>query len=241
MKMQTITVRVMCYAIAAVSTPLVLCADSSYMFTKIAATGETHSAVTFGSYMQPGAITNGGIVGFAPAVASGGESVFLWRQGQLMKLAAANEPLPGGGVFAYQLTPMNVNAPGEAAFVAERDIALPLPVGSNAGVYRGLASSGLVPIVVPFVTPAPGGGLFYGGLFGADINNDGHATFTGMICSTAQISLAIQWKCPSGSGSLAVGIYLADVMETSAPSFSPATRHQAEEHSIMRRAHHATK
>jgi hypothetical protein len=212
MKIQTTTVQVICYAVAAALTPLVLCADSNYMFTKIAAAGETHSAVTFGPYMQPGAITNGGIVGFAPAVATGGESVFLWRQGQLIKLAAANEPLPGGGVFAYQLTPMNVNASGETAFVAERDFALPLPLGLDAGVYRGLASSGLVPIVVPFVTPAPGGGLFYGGLFGADINNDGHATFTGMICSTAHISSAIQWKCPSGSGSLAVGIYLADVM-----------------------------
>jgi hypothetical protein len=99
MKMQTITVRVTCYAVVAALTPLVLCADSSYMFTKIAATGETHSAVTFGSYMQPGAITNGGIVAFAPAVAiaTGGESVFLWRQGQLIKLAAVNEPLPGRG------------------------------------------------------------------------------------------------------------------------------------------------
>lgn len=43
-----------------------------------------------------------------------GRDIFLWQQGRLIKLVAANDPLPGGGVFAYQLTPMSVLAQGQA-------------------------------------------------------------------------------------------------------------------------------
>lgn len=55
-------------------------------------------------------------------------------------------------------------------------------LGLNAGVYRYSHATGKVTaVVVPYVTPAPGGGTFAGAGFNTSLENGGELAFTGIV------------------------------------------------------------
>ncbi len=190
-------------AIAILSSTAV--AQSHYTFTSIA------NASDYAGYFEPATINNRGDVLFAPAMKTGGEGVLLWHHGTITTIAKGGQPAPGGGVFDYTLSPVQMDDNDEAAFVMTRDYGNEPPLfGLGAGIYRWSAHTGIVPVMLPGV-PLPGGGRFWGAWLGVTITNDGDVYFPGIVCTTATMSWSTTNPCPDGSpGVLSFGIYKAD-------------------------------
>ena len=86
---------------------------------------------------------------------------------------------PFGGFGS--LSPDTINDAGDAAVGFNLNPPT-LPVGVNAGVYRfDHASHQVTDVLVPGVTPAPGGGTFQAPLFHPSLNNGGDLVFPGII------------------------------------------------------------
>src|SRR5205823_3362738 len=104
----------------------------------------------------------------------------------ITELGRTNGPAPGGGTFEFGfLGPVGLNDQGDMVFdFLRKDFTL--PVGVNAGAYRYSHETRSVTAVArPFITPAPGGGLFQGVSFQPTINNRGDVGFAGIV-NTAQ-------------------------------------------------------
>ena len=194
------------FALMAASVPQPAAAQpSGYAFTQIAKMNDTFS------YFEPAAINNRGDVLFGPGLNAGGEAVILWRKGQMTSIASAGQPLPGGGVMGYTLSPLAMNDSGDVAFIVTRDGPenVPSPLGFNAGVYRYDSRLGAVPVIVPGVT-ALGDSLAWGSHFVAAVTNRGEIFFPAMICSNAPTTIQTV-SCPDGTGSrLTWAVYRAD-------------------------------
>jgi hypothetical protein len=137
-----------------------------------------------------------------------GESVFVRHDGQETVLANSTAPAPGGGTFDFSfLGPSTLNQKGDAAF----DFLLQpfdpnVPFGVNAGTFRYSHKTGTVtPVVLPGVTPAPGGGTFAGVFFTPSINDKGDIAFPGIVATDKGVHIAGQ-TYPG----LGIGIYEAD-------------------------------
>lgn len=182
-----------------------------YVFSKVAALGD--SAPGGNNYtidFEPYAINNQGDIGFVADldIPGGGEGVFLVHNGKISPLARSGGSAPGGGTFygapgIGDNGPFSVNASGDAAFSFFLG-PLSSPYGIDAGVYRYSHKNGTVtPVIVPGVTPAPGGGEFKGAAgYHFPLNNEGELLFTGIVPSTAG---------PAGNGlNLGVGIFEQD-------------------------------
>lgn len=190
--------------LTAILSQIALSQPSHYTFTPIANLND------YGGYFEPATLNNRGEVLFAPAMASGGEGVLLWRKGALSIIATGGQPAPGGGVFDYTLSPVQMNENGDVAFIMTRDYGNEPPIlGLDAGVYRYNSRTGVAPVMLPGM-PAPGGGVFWGSFFFVSINNRGDVYFPAMACTTSTLSYASQ-ACPDNSpGVLALGVYKAD-------------------------------
>src|SRR5262249_1994226 len=122
----------------------------------------------------------------------------------------SGQPAPGGGIFATStiandLGRVALNDPGDVvfAFTLEPFTAL---TELNSGLYRFSHShQTLSAVVVPHVTPAPGGGTFVGVFFHTGINNRGDVVFSGLVPGSD-----IDPSTPPGSHGLASGLFLAD-------------------------------
>jgi hypothetical protein len=131
-------------------------------------------------------INNRGDVLFSSIVSTEGEGEgreFFLSKGEITEIPArAGEPAPGGGIFGPgSLAPTTLNDKGDTGFVYVLD-PFTLPFGMNAGVYRlSQNTNTLVPVMTPGVTPAPGGGVFAGAGFGANLNNRGDLVFAGIV------------------------------------------------------------
>jgi hypothetical protein len=80
-----------------------------------------------------------------------------------------------------------------------------LPFGVNAGTYRYSHSTQTVTaVVVPFVTPAPGGGVFQGSVFSPNINNRGDLLFAGLVLTDDGIQV------PDEDNGLGEGVFQVD-------------------------------
>src|SRR2546430_1213741 len=74
-----------------------------------------------------------------------------------------------------------VNDKGDVAFAFTLNPFM-FPFGLNSGVYRfSHSTQAVTPVLVPGVTPAPGGGIFAGTFFFTSINNRGDIGFAGMV------------------------------------------------------------
>jgi hypothetical protein len=141
----------------------------------------------FTNDFEPDSLNNQGEAAFVSDLTlpiNGGEGVFLTgKDGTITQIMRAGEPAPGGGTFDFlELGLVHLND--------ERDLSLaftlsPLslnPVGANSGLYRySHITKTLTAIVVPYVTPAPGGGAFAGVYFDTSMNNLGDIVFSGII------------------------------------------------------------
>lgn len=160
---------------------------SGYVFKVLARLGDPApgpQAGTFANDFEPGGLNSHGDVAFGADASTGGEGVFLRHKGQIIELGRTNGAAPGSGSFEFGfLGPVGLNDQGDMVFVfLLKDFILPF--GVNAGAYRYSHTTGSVtPVVIPYVTPAPGGGAFQGALFQPTINNQGDVLFIGILAT----------------------------------------------------------
>ncbi|MGH3712804.1 MAG: DUF7453 family protein [Micromonosporaceae bacterium] len=135
---------------------------------------------------------------FGSDVTTGGEALLLGGSGDLVEMARAFRPAPGGGVYGFGVFPgtTTLNASGEAAYAFVGEPLL-LPNGRNARVYRWQRGTATA-VLVPDVTPAPTGGSFAGVAGAPSINDRGTVAFAGMIPTEHGIE-----------GDLGVGVFTA--------------------------------
>jgi hypothetical protein len=150
-----------------------------YVFTRLSTLGTAEFAADF----EPWSINNRGQVAFgADLPNSGGEGLYVADHGQITQIAKTGQAAPGGGTFSVAfLGQPALDDQGNVAFTFTLE-PFSLPVGVNAGVYRFSHNKGtLTTVIVPGVTPAPGGGIFAGATFRASLNNAGDLAFTGIV------------------------------------------------------------
>jgi hypothetical protein len=142
---------------------------------------------------EPGGLNNNGVIAYGADLSttpdpSGfvGEAIYVRDvHGHVTRLAGSTDPAPGTStVFDGQgfFGPVSLNAEGDVALSFQLSPFM-FPFGTNGGLYRYSHNTGAVtPVVVPFVTPAPGtGGTFQGTIFGYTLNNNGNLSFDGII------------------------------------------------------------
>jgi hypothetical protein len=173
---------------------------------------------------EPGGINNRGDALFGADLGTTtdsssfyGEGVFLLSKRQDSLLVRATEAAPGGGTFDFLLLgPTALNDRGDAAI----DFTLSpfgSPVGVNSGVYRYSHDSRTVTaVVVPGVTPAPGGDIFAGAFFGPSLNNRGDLVFPGIVPTDQGIHVPNEDYIGLG-----VGIFRADKRSVISSVVSP--------------------
>src|SRR5712691_2719055 len=157
--------------------------SEDYSFAKIASLGDkAPKGGTFVNDFEPGGLNIHGDIAFGADVSTGGEGVFLRHNGQITELGRTNRAAPGGGTFEFGfLGPVGLNDQGDAVFTFLLK-KFTLPLGVNAGVYRySHTTQSVTPVVIPYVTPAPGGGEFQGAFFQPTINYSGDVVFAGIV------------------------------------------------------------
>src|SRR5262245_58355650 len=156
---------------AAYLTRGVIAAPAAYDFTLVASLGDpVPGGLTLINDFAPGAINNRGGI-FSGADTEIGEGVFLYSNGgERSVLGLAGAATPGGGMFGpIFLGPVTLNDSGNGAFAFLLE-PFTLPIGANSGVFRYSANTRSVsPLLLPGVTPVPGGGVFVGTQFGPNI------------------------------------------------------------------------
>jgi hypothetical protein len=157
-----------------------------YVFTLIATLGDlipAQSGVTFVNDFEPGGLNSQGDMAFGADLSTGGEGVFIRPPNrQITELGGTGGAAPGGGLFEFGfLGPVGLNDQGDMVF----DFLLQpftAPFGVNAGAYRySHTTRKVTPVVIPFMTPAPGFGVFQGVSFQPTINNRGDLMFAGIV------------------------------------------------------------
>ena len=146
------------------SAPGARAAPSTYHFELLTSLGAGNpGGGTFVNDFEPGGLNNHGDMAFGADVSTGGEGVFLRHNGQITELGRTGGVAPGGGTFDFGfLGPVALNDKGDVAFDFLLEDFTP-PFGVNAGAYRySHTTRSVTPVVIPFVTPAPGGGTFQG-------------------------------------------------------------------------------
>lgn len=156
---------------------------SGYTFTPVAFLGDpAPGGGTFVNDFEPGGLNSDGDMAVGADVSTGGEGVFLRHKGQITELGRTGGAAPGGGSFEFGfLGPVGLNDQGDMVFnFLLKDFTTPF--GVNAGVYRYTHTTHIVtPVVVPFVTPVPGGGTFQGVSFQPTINDRRDVVFAGIV------------------------------------------------------------
>jgi hypothetical protein len=156
-----------------------------YTFTPVAFLDDpAPGGGTFVNDFEPGGLNSHGDMAFGADVSTGGEGVFLRHNGQITELGRTGEAAPGGGAFEFGfLGPVGLNDQGDVVFsFLLEDFKQPPPFGVNAGAYRySHTTRSVTPVVIPFMTPAPGGGTFRGVFFQPTINNRGDVVFAGIV------------------------------------------------------------
>ena len=129
---------------------------------------------------EPSGLNNRGELGFAADLTTEGEGAFLMSAGRTIVMARNGLGTQGGATFgSYILNGITLNDASEASFVFTLE-PFGSPLGVNAGLFRRVPSSqSIIPVVLPNVTKAPGGGTFAGAL-AQSMNNRGDIAFTGI-------------------------------------------------------------
>ncbi len=202
------------------NTPSVTLAQpNGFDFALIATLGEpAPGGGNFTFDFEPWCINNRGEVAFAADLTTGGEGVFLGRKGQLSQITRSGLPAPGGGTFGFFGVAGHtaLNEEGDVAFAFNLDPPT-LPAGVNFGLYRYSHVNGtLSALMVPGVTPAPGGGTFQGAYIHTSMNNRGDVVFAGIVPTDAGIMVPDQPYLGLG-----MGIFLADKKGKIASVVSP--------------------
>ena len=199
-------------AVVSGGSPDVLAHQKGFVFTPLVFLGaSTPGGEQFLETFDSSRINNRGDVQFS-SLATGGEGrEFLLRKGKITELPIrAGAPAPDGAVFGPgSLSPTTLNNWGEAGLVVVLEPFQFPPdgpsFGMNAGVYRFRPNiRKIVSVMTPGVTPAPGGGMFAGAGFGANLNDRGDLVFAGIVPTDKGFPL------PDDENGLGVGIFKAN-------------------------------
>jgi hypothetical protein len=153
---------------------------------------------------EPYGINSDGEIAFVTDLTTGGEGVFVSRHGVITELARGGQAAPGGGTFRFDLGRVAINDSGDVVFAFSLDPVDFDHLGLNSGVYRfSRSEQTLKAVLVPNVTPAPGGGTFAGTYFNTGINNRGDMVFSGLVPGSIN-------PPPPGFIGLASGLFRAD-------------------------------
>lgn len=126
---------------------------------------------------EPPAINDGGDVAFLATTRRGresGETIYLRRRGELVKLVGSGDAAPGGGIFASFGNP-SLNNKGEIAFAA---IVEQGPV--LGGVFMGTRANDLR-LVLGAGSPSPTGGIFARFSERLDLNDAGTIALSAVL------------------------------------------------------------
>lgn len=155
-----------------------------FQFTALAFLGDpAPGGETFINDFEPYGLNARGDASFATDLPEG-EGVFLRSGGQISQIIRSGAAAPGGGTFGPGvLGTISINEMGGVAFAFPLQPFDPtLPFGTNAGLYRFSPITGAVtPVVVPGITPMPGGGVVTGLDFDPGVNDGGQIVFTGLL------------------------------------------------------------
>jgi hypothetical protein len=141
--------------LAATARGVALAQPPGYNFTHIATLGgPAPGGGKFINDFEPWSINSSGDMAFAADLDTGGEGIFISRKGQISEIMRSGQPAPGGGRFnGGVLSHSPINDKGDVAF------AFTLGDFPLAGVYHFTRANGsLSAVMVPGVTPVPGGG-----------------------------------------------------------------------------------
>lgn len=183
---------------------------AGYSFTVQAFLGDSAPGPEGGSFtfdFEPWSINDRGEGAFAADLTTEGEGVFLVDKEQISKIIRAGETAPGGGTFGGfgVFSHTAINDDGDIAFAFGLE-PFTLPSGLNAGVYHfSHINKTVTAVMVPGITPAPGGGVFEGVAIHAWINNKGDIVFAGTVTGAD-----IDPSTPPGFNGLGTGIFRAD-------------------------------
>ena len=179
-----------------------------YKFTRIASLGQAApGGGNFSNDFEPSALNDRGDAAFTADLTTGGEGVFLVRNGVIAPVVRAGDAVPGGGTFAeFELGRLGLNDSGNLAVPFTLD-PLTSPAGLNSGIFR--FSEGTLSAVARAGDAAPGGGTFGGVWFHTSLNNAGKMVFTGIV-SGADLSPG----SPPGDSGMGAGLFAADALGT---------------------------
>jgi hypothetical protein len=173
----------------------VACADDSgYRFTAITYIGSpAPGGGAFTNDFEPSRLNNHGQLAFTsePDV-PGEEAIFLAGPEGITQIMRFGQAAPGGGIFStFELGAIGLNEAGDLGFAFTLE-PLTFAPAIYGGIYRwSHRTQTLTPIVVPNVTPAPGGGTFVGAQFAVSLNNQGTMAFGGFVGAPAAPGVAI--------------------------------------------------
>ncbi len=159
--------------------------SDAYRFEPLAFLGDQAPGkgnVKFDFDFEPGSLNNRGDLAFGADLSTGGEGVFLRRQGKLSALARTGDLTPDGKVYGpLFLGHISLNESGNGAFVFHRQNQTPPSLfGQDAVLYRFSPNGTVSPFLLPG-KDAPGGGKFAGFVFRPVINNQGMIAFVGLV------------------------------------------------------------
>ncbi|HTD50744.1 MAG TPA: choice-of-anchor tandem repeat NxxGxxAF-containing protein, partial [Acidimicrobiia bacterium] len=133
----------------------------------------------FLDHFEPGAVNAGGDLAFVTNVPEGQGLFIASRKGDVKQVGRTGMTIGGVLLGLGSLANVGINDSGDVGFCW---LAGPFdsPFGINGGVFRANANGLIDPIVLPGITPAPGGGVFVG-CIGSTISNGGDIAFTGLV------------------------------------------------------------
>ena len=149
---------------------------SPYDFRMLAALGD--SAPGGGNYLdsfEADAVNGSGDVAFVSDVPEG-EALFVTRKGTVHQVVRSGQAVAGGVLGFGPYNNFALNDLGEVAF----SWPLASDVEGNATLFRAAQDGPVHAIILPGVTPAPGGGVFTGS-DSAAISNQGDIAFVGSV------------------------------------------------------------
>jgi hypothetical protein len=179
--------------VTAAVTPVVAAAGSAqampagYTFTEVATIGASApGGGTFVNDFEPSAINGSGELGFTADVSTGGEGVFVARNGTITQVMRSHTPAPGGvRLGPGELGRIGLNDEGDLATGFLLHPFNPNATsGLNEGVFRWSHNGGLSAVALPGQA-MPGGGTFEGTYVNYGINNRGDVIYQGLATGSA--------------------------------------------------------
>jgi hypothetical protein len=145
-----------------------------------------------------------GQIVFSADLSTGGEAVYLYSQGALVRIAGPGDPTPDGTVFT-SASSARVNGAGEIVFAGTTNI-------GDAGVYA--YSNGAIVTVAHSGTPI-GSGMTLVAAFLPGLNGLGQISFTGALANGASVVLVAS---PSKTGSTTSGVISSSGLLAASPA-----------------------